>query len=99
MTAKFSVEITKIAEQDIEAIWNYIAQDSQRMADLFILELEKQGSTLEHFPFRCPLIPESKSLGEQYRHLLFGNYRTVFRIEGKKVYILRVIHGSRLLES
>ncbi len=99
MPTKFSVEITKTAEQDIEAIWDYIAQDNRRIADLFILELEKQANTLEHFPLRCPLIPENQSLGEEYRHLLFGKYRTVFKITGKKVTVLRVIHGSRLLES
>ncbi len=99
MSTKFSVDITETAEKDIEAIWNYIAQDSQRMATLFVSELEKQAGTLEHFPLRCPLIPESKSLGKEYRHLIYEKYRTVFRIAERKVTVLRVIHGSSLLES
>ena len=50
------------------------------------------------FPERCPLIPENEILGTRYRHLLYGNYRTVFRIERKTVYLIRVIHGARLLD-
>jgi toxin ParE1/3/4 len=99
MPIKFNVEITKIAEQDIEAIWNYIAEDSQRMASLFVVELEKQSHTLEQFPLRCPFIPENELLGAQYRHLLFGKYRTVFKVVESRVIILRVIHGSRILEN
>jgi toxin ParE1/3/4 len=36
-------------------------------------------------------------LGTEYRHIIYGNYRTVFRIEGYRVIILRVIHGAQLL--
>lgn len=99
MTTKFSVEITKTAEQDIEEIWNYIAEDSNKMADLFIEELENQANTLERFPLRCPLIPENQTLKKEYRHLLFKKYRTIFKVIEKKVIVLRVIHGSKLLES
>jgi hypothetical protein len=31
--------------------------------------------------------------------LLHGNYRSVFRIARKTVYVLRVVHGARLLDS
>jgi toxin ParE1/3/4 len=38
-------------------------------------------------------------MGTHYRHLLYGNYRSVFRIARKTVYVLRVIHGARLMDS
>jgi toxin ParE1/3/4 len=38
-------------------------------------------------------------LGTRYRHLIYGNYRTVFRVTGKTVYVLRVVHGARLLDT
>ena len=63
------------------------------------LELEKQIDTLEHFPEICPLIPENELLGTKYRHLLYGSYRTIFRISEDSVYGLRVIHGARLLDT
>jgi len=99
MPEKFRVRITRTAEEDIEEIWTFIAQDSTEEAEQFIHGLEEQVETLDRFPERCPLIPENEILGTRYRHLLHGDYRSVFRITGKTVYVLRVIHGSRLLDT
>lgn len=98
MPAKYSVEITPAAEQDVEEIWTYIADDSPENATAFILQLEEQIEALEQFPARCPLIPENEILGTGYRHLIYGAYRTIIRITGKTVFILRIIHGARLLD-
>jgi len=95
---KFRVDITPTAEADIADIWDYIAQDNPETATSFILRLEEQIGTLERFPERCPSIPENELLGTAYRHLLHGNYRTIFKIMGTKVIIMRVLHGTRLLE-
>ena len=61
--------------------------------------MEEQIGTLEVFPGHCPLAPENEFLGTPYRHLLFGNYRTVFKVIRARVIILRVIHGARLLDT
>ena len=99
MPARFRVRITRTAERDLEEAWNYIAHDSSEEAEQFIRRLEEQIETLERFPERCPLIPENEILGTHYRHLVYGNYRSVFRIVRNTVYVLRVIHGARLLDS
>jgi toxin ParE1/3/4 len=99
MRVKYNVEITPAAERDVEEIWGYIADDSPDNAAAFFVRLEDQVDTLEQLPERCPLIPENEQLGTSYRHLLHGAYRTIFRISGKTVYILRIIHGTRLLDS
>jgi len=93
----FRVEITPSAEVDIAAIWDYISQESPAAAIAFIRALETQIVSLQHFPERCPRIAENDILGTNYRHLLHGPYRTIFRISGRTVVILRVIHGARLL--
>jgi plasmid stabilization system protein ParE len=98
MPAIYNVEITPAAERDVEEIWTYITADSPENAAAFILRLEEQIDTLEQFPERCPLIPENELLGTTYRHLLYGAYRTIFRVSGRTVYILRIIHGARLLD-
>ena len=95
MPKKYAVDITAAAEADIAAIWDYIARDSPDAATA----LEEQIATLERYPERCSLVPENDLLGTAYRHLLFGNYRTIFRIIGARVIILRVIHGARLLDT
>jgi plasmid stabilization system protein ParE len=99
MPAKFRVRITRATERDIEEAWTFIAQDSLPEAERFVRRFEEQIATLETFPERCPLIPENEILGGRYRHLLYGNYRTVFRIAGKTVHILRIIPGARLLDT
>ena len=99
MPTKFQVRIAESAEKDIEEIWTYIAIDNPAQASKFILQLETQVTTIEKFPQRCSLIPENELLVTQYRHLLYGNYRTIFRISGKTVVVLRIIHGARLLDS
>ncbi|MGA7877196.1 MAG: type II toxin-antitoxin system RelE/ParE family toxin [Desulfoferrobacter sp.] len=99
MPKKYRVDITAAAEADIAAIWDYIAQDNPEAATAFILQLEEQIATLEGYPERCSLVPENHLLGTAYRQLLFGKYRTIFKIIGTRVIILRVIHGARLLDT
>ena len=99
MARKFRVDITETAEADVAEIWGYIAQDNPNAATAFALRLEEQIGTLERFPERSPLVAENELLGTAYRHLLHGNYRTIFKIVGPRVIILRVLHGARLLDT
>ena len=94
---KFRVEITETAQSDVQEIFQYIAVDNQKAAINLIEEIERQIDSLEKFPARCPIIHESFELGVEYRHIIYGHYRTIFRVEASKVIILRVIHGARLL--
>lgn len=94
---KYRVKITQTAEFDIKEIFQYIASDNETAAKKWVVEIESQIDSLEQFPLRCPVIPESRELGKEYRHIIYGNYRTIFRIVGLKVFIMRVIHSARLL--
>jgi plasmid stabilization system protein ParE len=98
MPTKFGVKFTAKAEEDIEEIWGFIAEDSQDEATRFILQLEQQINKLERFPERCPLISENEFLRTRYRHLIYDKYRTIFRISGRIVFVLRVIHSARILD-
>ena len=99
MPKKFNVDITSAAEADVAEIWEYIAQDDPDAAAAFVLRLEEQINTLERFPERCPLVRENELLGTSYRHLVYGNYRTIFKIIESRVIIMRVLHGARLLDT
>lgn len=95
---KYRVEITSVAESDIQEIFSYISRDNKAAAIKWVEEIERQIDSLENFPLRCPIIPEAQELGEKYRHIIYGNYRTIFRVDGSKVIIMRVIHSARLLD-
>jgi len=99
MRERFHVKIARRAENDLEEIWDYIAADSVENATRFIVELETRMKTLSYSPRRCSLIPENEILGTRYRHLIIRKYRVVFRISRNTVYVLRVIHGARLLDT
>ncbi len=99
MPRRYRVEIARAAERDILGIYDYIERDSQQRAVKWFLEIELQIRTLARSPKRCPVIPESQEIGREYRYLIHGSYRTIFRIEGEAVYVLRVMHGARLLDT
>ena len=99
MPAKYRVEITQSAEGDVDEIWNHIGADSIENATRFVMQLEQKIRTLEGMPHRCPAIPENKLLGTLYRHLILGDYRVIFRIAASSVFVLRIVHGNRLLDT
>ena len=99
MPAKFLVEMTRTAETDAEEIWSFIAQASPDAADRFLAELDEQLATLERVPERCSLIHENELMGTRYRHLIYRDDRTIFRVSGRTVVVLRIVHGARLLDS
>jgi plasmid stabilization system protein ParE len=94
---RYRVEITQTAEVDLRKIYSYIASENEKAAVAWIREIDRQIGSLEQFPLRCPVIPESLELGKEYRHILYGDYRTIFKVENLQVTIMRVIHGARLL--
>jgi len=97
VTKKYQVKITRQAQDDLEKIYYYIADDSINNANNFILQLEEKVYSLEAFPHRNPFIPENEFFGTDYRHLIYKKYRIVYRIAEKSVYILRIFHGAKLL--
>ena len=99
MPRRYRVEISRSAEQDALGIYEYIERDSPARAAKWFAEIERQMRTLGQSPSRCPIIPESDELGVEYRQLIWGRYRTIFRIEGNIVWVLRIVHGARLLDT
>ena len=65
---KYRVEITGIAESDIREIFEYISSDNKTAAIKWVEEIERQIDSLEKFPLRCAIIPETQELGKEYRH-------------------------------
>jgi toxin ParE1/3/4 len=94
---RYRVEITRVAETDLRDIHRNIVADNKVAADQWLNSIEQQIDSLEKFPLRCPIIPEAQELGGEYRQMIHGNYRTIFKVDGVRVIIMRVIHGARLL--
>lgn len=81
------------AWHDVEAIAEYIAQDSIAQASLFARKLIEATDRLAEFPFSGKITPE---IGEKdRREIRVGNYRIMYSIVGDGVLVTRVFHGAR----
>ncbi len=87
----YRVEITEPAERDARDTIDWIAQYSREKAVLWYFDFLEAADSLQEFPARCPLAPESAETRE-LRHLLFGKYRMIFLIDDESVFILHVRH-------
>ena len=90
--------MARTAERDIAAIHAHIARDNPPAAAAWLDAVDRNVASLERWPRRCPIIPEASELDIEYRHLIDTPYRTIFRIAGSRVIIVRVIHGAQLLD-
>lgn len=79
----------------LEAIHDYIAQDSPTYARRFINDLIKTTGRLEFFPLSGRVVPELAV--PDIREVIFNNYRIVYRVNSdqNKVEIISVVHASR----
>jgi plasmid stabilization system protein ParE len=52
---------------------------------------------LSFLPERYEVMPQAQSIDRPWRHISFGNYRIIYRVDGKRVTLLRVVHAGQLL--
>ena len=84
--------ITPTAEQDISTRYIQITQQSPVQAKTWYLGIIKALKTLADMPKRCPIAQEDKDIGLGIRHLIVGNYRALFIIDGAFVKVLHLRH-------
>jgi toxin ParE1/3/4 len=95
---RYGILLTDEARKDIDDIADYIALDAPRRAETYVDKLFHEIHSLASMPKRCAVAPESGRRGYEMRHLIYGRYRILFTIKDADIYILRVIHGARLLD-
>ncbi|TLU87351.1 MAG: type II toxin-antitoxin system RelE/ParE family toxin [Chlorobium sp.] len=84
------------AADDLEAIANFIAVDSEHYASLFAIDVLSAVDRLTDFPYSGRSVPELND--PAIREILFGSYRIVYRVKSDMVELLTVYHGSQLLD-
>jgi toxin ParE1/3/4 len=84
---------SQAALRDIEAIANYIEQDSPAYARIVVCKLVAAGRQLEAFPFSGRPVPE---LGEPgVRELIVYSYRLIYRVTADTVMFIAVVHSRQ----
>jgi plasmid stabilization system protein ParE len=89
--AKF--RISRRADADVDAIWEYIARDSVEAADKVEAEIHSEIKRLADMP----------GMGHQredvanpsYRFWRVYSYLIAYRMEGRTLIVVRVVHGAR----
>ncbi|AEG67538.1 type II toxin-antitoxin system RelE/ParE family toxin [Ralstonia solanacearum] len=84
--------ITPLAEQDLESIADYIAQDNPARAVTFVRELQGQCQRLVANPSGYRLRTE---LGDGIRSCAYGRYVIFFVTTPDEVIVIRILHGAR----
>lgn len=90
------IKWTKRALGDLCEIYEFIARDSPRYAQIQVEKIQKAVSNLAEFTSLGRQVPEFPHL--PYREVLIGNYRVIYREEEKRVLVMSVVHGRRLLK-
>lgn len=99
--AKFEVLLTEGAEQDLEAIHDYIAEyDCVAKADHVLDALMEVVESLSKFPQRGSYPKELLALGiKEYRQTAFKPYRVISRVAGSRVVIHLIADGRRDMQA
>ncbi|MHA1104115.1 MAG: type II toxin-antitoxin system RelE/ParE family toxin [Promethearchaeota archaeon] len=90
------IEWSPSAEIDLNEIIDYIAHDSLEYALSFYEQVSEKVENLSQFPKMGRTVPELDD--PNIRELILRNYRLIYRILGEKVQIVRLFHGSRVLD-
>ncbi len=99
MNKNHEVAWSKIAENDLKSIIEYIAVDSPSNALKIYKKLKQNASSLYTFPDRGRIVPELRDHGIlQYRELVIPPWRILYRISEKYVYVLSVLDSRQNIE-
>jgi plasmid stabilization system protein ParE len=76
-------------------IVDYIAQDKPLAAQKWIETIFSKVDSLKLSPEIGRIVPE---IGDnQFRELIYQNYRVIYKIDYNQIFILTIRHGSQIL--
>jgi plasmid stabilization system protein ParE len=97
----YRVLIAPRAEGDLKRTYRYLRSTAPEAARGWIKGIRRTIQSVEKYPERGRLAPESASFGEPVRELFYGRgnrgtYRILYTVMGKTVFVVHVRHGSML---
>ncbi|MBU6200190.1 MAG: type II toxin-antitoxin system RelE/ParE family toxin [Xanthomonadaceae bacterium] len=98
---KYAVEIGAEAERDLESIHDFIAANDGAARAVHALDtFVHAAASLAAFPHRGSHPRELHGTAySQYRQLIQSPWRMVYRVEGKRVFVMLVAYGRRDLRA
>ncbi len=84
----------EIAVQDLRSIYDYIAQDSKKYAQLEVRKIRSFINSLKEYPLKGRPYNVRKSI--QIRSINFRNYIIFYSVTEIRINVLSIHHHSRL---
>lgn len=76
-------------------IVDYIAQDNPSAAKRWVHTVFEKVEQLISSPESGRIVPEISD--NQFREIIYGNYRIIYRLEPRQISILTIRHGKQIL--
>jgi len=83
------------ADEDLIAIWLSVAANNPIAADRVLDAIERRWRQLARYPYSCVA---REDIAEGIRHLVTGQYLTLYRIGADGVEIIRILHGKQKID-
>lgn len=84
-----TVVLTGFAWESLQLIYEYYAEVAASKADEILEELIERTKQLESHPLSGPIEPFYAKCGFNYRFLVHGNYKIIYKVEGNTVFVMR----------
>jgi len=84
-----------LAVDRLENIFKYISKEDNDAAYKLVSKILKKVETLSKFPERGRKVPEANR--EEVREVFETEYRIIYRVEAKKVFVLSIRKFKQLL--
>jgi toxin ParE1/3/4 len=91
-----SIIRTDRADEDLIEIWSYIAVENISAADRVLDAIEARWDNLARHPYSGVARDD---IAPGIRHLVSGEYLTLYRLSSGAIEIVRVLHGRRKVSS
>jgi addiction module RelE/StbE family toxin len=96
---KYLVNMAQNAENDLNEILLYIAQNNPQNAIKIMEKIQARINTLDHFPYRGSFVPELLARNiKDYRQLIEPPWKIIYKIDDDVVNILAIIDSRRNLQ-
>lgn len=89
---------TSTSVNDLREIYEYISKDSKKYARFQVVKIRARVKVLSKTPFVGRVVPEL--MDNQFRELIEGNYRIVYKIlNPERIDIITIHHSARNFEN
>ena len=86
------VHWTNTAEGHLDAVFDFIAQDSPEYAKRMVDRLTRLSQQIAEYPLSGRRVPEFDF--NQIREVIEGPYRIIYHIKPDQIDVLAIIHGA-----